>query len=106
MPEKVMSRPAGLGFIALEDLVYGAPGGFDGLPFDRANAEPTATHAPATSPAFIRKDRFCRCFAGAIAAPTVREAGAPLTAGAFAPAAPEGTELGLCGCTEELSGLC
>lgn len=88
------------------EYVYGAPGGFEGLAFDSAKAEPTATQAPATKPTFINSDRRWRCLAGAIAAPTVREAGAPLTVGAFAPAAPEGTELGFCDCIEELSGLC
>jgi len=78
----------------------------DGLLFDRANAEPTATQAPATKPTLMRSERLWRCFAGAMAAPTVRDAGAPLTVGAFAPAAPEGTEPGFCGCIEELSVLC
>lgn len=75
---------------------YGAPGGLDGLPFDNAKADPTATHAPAIRPAFMISDRLCRCFAGAIAAPTGRAAGTPFTVGAFAPAAPEGTAFGAC----------
>ncbi len=86
-------------------MPYGAPGGFDGLPLERANAEPTAMQVPAISPALISKDRLCRCLAGAIAAPTGCAAGAPFTVGAFAPAAPEGTELGLC-CFDEDSWSC
>lgn len=56
----------------------GAPGGFEGLAFESAKAEPTATHAPAMSPALMRSDLLCRCLAGAIAAPTGWAAGAPL----------------------------
>jgi len=78
----------------------GAPGGFEGLAFESAKAEPTATHAPAMSPALMRSDLLCRCLAGAIAAPTGWAAGAPFTVGAFAPAAPEGTEFGFCCCVE------
>lgn len=77
-------------------MVYGAPGGLAGLPFDKATTDPTATAAPATNPTLISKDRFCFCLVGAIAAPMGREAGAPLTVGAFAPAAPEGAEFGFC----------
>jgi hypothetical protein len=39
----------------------------------------------------ISNERCCFCFAGAIAAPTVRDAGVPFTAGAFAAAVPDGT---------------
>jgi len=79
-------------------MIYGAPGGRAGLPFDNANAVPTATHAPATRPTLISRERLSRCFAGAIAEPTGRDAGAPFAGAAFAPAAPEGTVEGFCAC--------
>jgi len=74
----------------------GAPGGLAGLAFDKATTDPTATQAPATSPTLISNERLSRCFAGAIAAPTGRDAGAPFAAAALAAAAPDGTDPPLC----------
>src|SRR5438874_6414975 len=98
MPENVINT--GFNFFILEktgqEISLQWPGLFGtcaGLAADNPTTVPIATPAPARKPSLISKDRICRCFGGAIAAPAGFDAAPPLTSTGGATAVP----LGCCG---------